>query len=131
MSELERRWAELGNPPELVRQLRNRLHFADFFPAFQAVVAGPLGTIWVQHVQPASELSEEDFVSFSISEDFGAPKWDVFDNEGRFLGVVAMPRRFKPMVFRGDRIYGVWRDELDVQYLVRLRIVGDLGAGAT
>ena len=42
-----------------------------------------------------------------------------------------MPDRFKPMVFRGDKIYGAWRDELDVGYVVVLRIVGDLGPGAT
>ena len=34
-----------------------------------------------------------------------------------------MPPRFKPRMFREDKIYGVWRDDLDVQYIVRLRIV--------
>ena len=42
-----------------------------------------------------------------------------------------MPERFAPRVFMGDKIYGVWRDELDVQYIVRLRIVGDLNVGTT
>jgi len=42
-----------------------------------------------------------------------------------------MPRLFTPKVFRGDKIYGVWRDEFDVQYMIRLRVVGDLGAEAT
>ena len=60
-----------------------------------------------------------------------APEWDVFDSEGRYLGVVTMPRLFTPKIFRGDKIYSIWRDEFDVQYVVRLRIVGDLGAGAT
>jgi hypothetical protein len=30
-----------------------------------------------------------------------------------------------PRLFRRDRIYGVWQDEFDVQYVMRLRIVGD------
>jgi hypothetical protein len=64
-------------------------------------------------------------------EDVGSPDWDVFDAQGRFLGVVNTPAGFTPRVFGGDKIYGVWRDELDVQYVVRLRIVGDLGAGPT
>jgi hypothetical protein len=35
-----------------------------------------------------------------------------------------MPQRFSPRLFHGDRIYGVWRDDLDVQYVMRLRIRG-------
>ena len=61
----------------------------------------------------------------------GGQDWDVFDAAGRYLGVVTMPPDFAPMVFLHDQIYGVWRDELDVQYVLRLRIVGDLGTGAT
>jgi hypothetical protein len=34
-----------------------------------------------------------------------------------------MPLRFQPVQFRGDEIYGVQRDELDVQYIVKL-VVG-------
>jgi hypothetical protein len=51
----------------------------------------------------------------------------VFDSEGRFLGIVALQQGFEPKVFRGDKIYGIWRDELDVEYVVQLRIVSDLG----
>ena len=43
--------------------------------------------------------------------------------EGRFLGVVSMPPKFQPRLFVGDAIYGVQRDELDVQYVVRVRVV--------
>jgi hypothetical protein len=63
--------------------------------------------------------------------EWGARDWDVFDADGRFLGVVTMPHLFSHKLFRGDKIYGIWRDELQVQYVVRLRILGDLGAGAT
>jgi hypothetical protein len=121
-----------GAPPSAPREVLDRMwsgtNIADFFPAFQDLAVGTKGSLWVQHVQTVSELGEEE--DFDL-DDMGAPEWDVFDSEGRFLGVVAMPHRFKPMVFRGDKIYGVWRDEFDVQYVVRLRIVGDLGAGAT
>jgi len=47
----------------------------------------------------------------------------VFDREGKFLGVVTMPPRFQPRLFHEDKIYGVWRDNLDVQYVMWLRIV--------
>jgi hypothetical protein len=35
-----------------------------------------------------------------------------------------MPPKFAPRLIRGNQIYGVWRDELDVQYVTRLRIIG-------
>jgi hypothetical protein len=41
-----------------------------------------------------------------------------------------MPDRFTPSLFRDEMIYGIWSDELDVEYVVRLRIVGDLSPGA-
>jgi hypothetical protein len=53
----------------------------------------------------------------------GSPNWEVFDAEGRFLGVATMPHRFQPMRFEGDKIYGIQRDELDVQYIVVLNVV--------
>ena len=128
---LERQWADAGVPPQALATLRNAVHFNDNFPAFNFINSGPSGTIWVQHVQRPSELSEEELESYNLIEDSGAPDWDVFDSEGRFLGVVSMPERFAPRVFMGDKIYGVWRDELDVQYIVQLRIVGDLNVGTT
>jgi sugar lactone lactonase YvrE len=123
---LERQWADAGVPPQALATLRNAVHFKDFFPAFNFINSGPSGTLWVQHVQKPSDLTEEQLESYNLIEDSGASDWDVFDSEGRFLGVVSMPERFAPRVFVGDKIYGVWRDELDVQYVVRLRIVGDL-----
>jgi hypothetical protein len=113
---------EAGASPEMVARMWSSTHIGDFVPAFQDLAVGPLGSLWARHVQPVSELiEEEDFDLNNIN--MGAPEWDVFDYEGRFLGVVAMPHRFEPMVFRGDKIYGLWRDELDVQYVVRLRVL--------
>jgi len=130
-SEIRRRMTQYGASAEQISRQLARIQFADYFPAFNVIVAGPLGTIWVQHVLPMSEMSEDALTSIIDLEDFGAPDWDVFDAQGRFLGVVTMPEDFTLMLFRGDNIYGVWRDELDVQYVLRLRIVGDLGPGAT
>jgi hypothetical protein len=35
-----------------------------------------------------------------------------------------MPDRFQPVRFLGDRIYGIWQDDMDVQYVLKLRITG-------
>ncbi len=127
-------WIREGAPPEMIQQVLNRWRFHDFLPAFQTLESGPAGTVWVQHVQPPSEMSEGEVSSLNLwwnEDEASAPEWDVFDSEGHYLGVVTMPRMFTPKMFRGDKIYGVWRDEFDVQYVVRLRIVGDLGVEAT
>lgn len=123
MGFLERAWTDAGVPPALLPQLRNMVHFGEYFPAFATIQTGPQGTIWVQQIQAASDLSEEELERYNLLEDTGAPEWDVFGADGRFLGVVSMPKRFAPRVFRGSEIYGVWRDELDVQYVMRLRVV--------
>jgi hypothetical protein len=54
----------------------------------------------------------------------GASTWDVLDAEGRFLGKVETPERFQPFEILDGRIIGVWRDELDVQYVIILNIDG-------
>jgi hypothetical protein len=60
--------------------------------------------------------------SYNPQLDIGSRQWDVFDAEGRYLGVVSMPLRFQPVRFLGNNIYGIQRDELDVQYVVKLAI---------
>lgn len=110
-------------PPGMAEQIMDALDFGEFLPAFAGIVAGSDGEIWVQHIQAVTELSEEELESFDVLQDLGAPEWDVFDADGKYLGVVTMPRRFSPRLFRGDHVYGVWRDELDVQYVLRLKVV--------
>ncbi len=121
---MERAWKDAGVPAQALEQLRNVVHFGEHFPAFASVVAGPAGTIWVQHIKTTADLSDDEYESFNPIEDTGGSEWDVFDAAGRYLGVVEMPHRFTPRLIRGERIYGVWRDELDVQYVTRLRVIG-------
>ena len=54
----------------------------------------------------------------------------MFDDRGRFLGIIALPPRFQPMQVLGDRIYGIWWDDLDVQYVLRLHVTGVPNSGA-
>ena len=117
-------WEDAGVPPQVIPQLRSIINFAEFYPAYASMQMGPGGTIWVQHIQSPSALSDEELAEFNFVEDIGSKDWDVFDGEGRLLGVVTMPPRFAPRVIVGTKIYGVWRDDLDVQYAVRLGIIG-------
>ena len=57
--------------------------------------------------------------------------WDVFAPDGRFLGQVHFPHDFTLYALRGDHVWGVQRDDLDVQSIVRLRIEPSLATAAT
>jgi hypothetical protein len=122
-SYLDRAWLDAGVPPSRLSQNHGAVHFAEFLPAFAVFHIGYRGSIWVQPVQAPGLLPDEEIERYNFIEDFGGSDWDVFDSEGRYLGAVAMPPRFTPRTFLGDRIYGVARDELDVQSVVRLRIM--------
>jgi hypothetical protein len=52
--------------------------------------------------------------------------FDVFDPDGRYLGHVRVPESFRidpEPVVRGDHVWAVTRDELDVATVVRFRLV--------
>jgi hypothetical protein len=122
LDRMARAAVEAGATPSWLEMMRASTHVGDFVPAFQRIAAGPEETIWVQRVRPVSDLLDEEQPDFHHP---GARQWDVFDSEGRLLGVVSMPPRFTPTEFRGNKIYGVLRDESDVPYAARLRVVGD------
>lgn len=119
---IQEAWANAGVPPAAMDQLLAGLSFGDNYPAFANIIGGPNGTIWVQHVKTAQDVADEGG-EFS-AQDVGASDFDVFDAEGRFMGVLALPDRFQPLRVSGDRIYGVWRDELDVQHVMVLEFDG-------
>ncbi|MFC1575438.1 hypothetical protein ACFL5A_02165 [Gemmatimonadota bacterium] len=123
LGEMDRRADELGLSLETRAQVRDRTFFADSVPAFETLVVGPIGTIWVKRIKPPLELLPGELRLFPENPE---RTWDVFDSAGRYLGLVTLPDRFDPMVFRADRVFGRWRDELDVPYVMELRIVGDL-----
>ena len=108
-----------GAPPQAVDMIMSQASFAEFYPAFAQVLAGPNGTLWVQRIATAEELGEaEDF----DLQNLGSDLWDVFDAEGRYLGDLTMPEKFTPVRVDGDAFWGIQRDEFDVQSVVRYRL---------
>jgi hypothetical protein len=122
-SYLDRAWLDAGVHPSRLAANHQRVHFAEFLPTFASFHTGYRGSLWVQPAQAPGQLSDEEVELYNFIEDFGATEWDVFDSGGRFLGEVTMPPRFTPRAFIGDLIYGVARDDLDVQFVVRLRVM--------
>jgi len=121
---LRKAMLDQGAPPQLATQLVDtRLHFAPNYPAFAQMLEGPFSTIMVQQIEPLANLSEEERENFDFASGSAASRqWDVFDDQGRYLGVLMMPDGFQPVEFRGNEIYGIQRDELDVQYIVKLAV---------
>jgi hypothetical protein len=115
-------WEDSGMPPAMAAQMEEAVQFEDSWPALAALLAGPEGTLWVQRVDPDNALDPAAFEDIQNLQ-FGSPAWDVFDAEGRYLGIVEMPERFTPRRVVGDLIYGVQTDAMGVARVARLRVV--------
>ena len=129
METVDRLLEEQGVPPEQAEIVKSTFNFAEYFPAFLQIMPGPDGSLWVQRVQEPTGMTAEERESWNPLLDLGASTWDILDSEGRYLGALDVPHRFQPVTFEGDLIYGIWRDEFDVQYVRVMRVVG-LGATA-
>lgn len=119
-------WDKWNMSPERRALVKSTIRFEDHYPAYRTFRHGPQGTLWVQQVRPTGALTPEE-----VEEEggvypwpYGSTKWDVFDAEGRYLGVVDIPSDPGLILFYGDRLYSVWKDELDVQHLLVLEVEG-------
>jgi hypothetical protein len=123
MSAIREQYGQFGVPAPQIEQIIQGIGFADNYPAFGLIFLGPEGTIWAQRIRSAGDMAEGQEEGFEFdAQDIGSPEWEVMDAEGRYLGVVTLPDRFQPVNVKGDHIYGIWRDELDVQYIMRLMV---------
>ena len=118
--EIQEAWQAAGMPPQAMEMMSQAIHFAEYYPAYANIFAGPDGTVWVQGIQ-SPEAVRTAGGAFDL-QDLGGPEWEVFNDEGRLMGVVRMPARFSPLLFQGEHVYGVLRDDLDVQYATRMKV---------
>ena len=125
---MKRLFQSMGLPPQALQFMEQGLSFGEYLPAYAQFLQGPIGSVWVQHMVRPGEMSEQQIAAFNPQLGMGSPNWDIFDSRGRFLGTLNMPDRFQPVRFVANNVYGVWRDDLDVQYVMKLRITGLPGA---
>lgn len=109
-----------GLPPQAMDPILSSISFADHYPAFANLMGGPGGSLWVQRVTSAQDI-EATGAEFD-PQDIGSPVWDVFGSNGRYLGNLKLPDRFQPLRVVDNDIWGVWRDELDVQYVSQVHV---------
>jgi len=102
-------------------------------PFFRGLAAGRDGRIWVQLSTEGRPVENayhdpDDPGSFPVTWEEEI-RYDVFEPDGTYLGVVATPDGFSSFpapVFRGDQVWAVTEDEQGVERVVRYRIwVGD------
>jgi len=119
-----------GLSGDAVAQVFERFSYVapDSIPAFAGMVGGPDATIWVQRLAPIEGMRANSTLDALIP---GGSSWDVFCQDGRFLGHVTLPSDFALTRIRGSHVYGVGVDESDVQRVVRSRLRTADGSGVT
>ena len=91
-------------------------------PPFRDLVASAEGNIWVLLSRPARKVAGAAAEGDEWVEDVA---FDVFEPDGRYLGVVRAPEGFRSSpepVIRGDTVWAVAEDTDGVQYVKRYEI---------
>jgi hypothetical protein len=93
------------------RDMYEVLPRAETKPWLQQLLVGRNGRVWVKEWEPFWRDAESSW-------------WGLFDVDGRWLGSLSLPPRFRLTDVEEDRILGVWRDELDVERVREYQLVG-------
>jgi hypothetical protein len=128
-----------SNPNEQRRRILARVDEQATFPgvSFQAPLRELLvardGAFWVERADDASpaQLEYENYYGYINRATGRSTRWDIFDEDGRFLGSVALPPTFNPMHVTERTVTGVLKDEMDVEYVVRYRVGSGDRSGLT
>ena len=102
----------------------------DTKPYFDHLWVSDDGRIWVSIARPAEEIpAAERGEPFVANGETIPPRawrvpvvYDVFDPDGRYVGRVPVPRRTSLRAARGDIVWAVTRDSLDVEQITRFRV---------
>jgi len=104
----------------------------DTKPPYRGLYVGADGRIWMLLHQKAEKIAEEELASEEPAPgEVPEQTWiepvafDVFEPDGRYLGMVRAPEgfaRYPRPYMRGDTVWAVVRGELEVPYVVRFHI---------
>jgi sugar lactone lactonase YvrE len=101
------------DPDESRREVADMIRSTapETWPAFAWFLVDDRGRVWASPA-PGGEPSDP-------------ARWDVFQPDGRRVGIASMPVGFFPLAIRAGRVYGVTRDSQDVPTVVALDLVGE------
>ncbi len=102
----------------------------DVKPPYARFWAGEDGTVWVRVNQPGVRRDDPDYDPTDpddLPDEWHEPVvFDVFDEDGRYLGAVRAPDGFQARwtapVFTRDWVLGIVTDEYDVETVVKFRV---------
>ncbi len=104
----------------------------DTKPPYRGLYVGQDGRIWVLLHQEAEKVAEaEPATEAPPHGEIPEQTWiepvafDVFEPDGRYLGMVRAPEgfaRYPRPYMRGDTVWAVVRDDLEVPYVVRFHV---------
>ena len=93
----------------------------DHLPALGRLVVSADGMIWAQRLDLLEDPLPIEWTRERVRQD---TFWDVFDHEGRFIATVRLPAGFRAVEAADRSIYGVLRDDLDVEHIARFTLPG-------
>ena len=107
---LEEQLEDIDDPGRLAERRREieDMGMRETMPAYRNLTADALGHLWVQEYR----IPQDD-----------SPVYTVFDAEGKLVGRLPLPDRFRVIEIGSDYVLGRYTDELDVEY-VRLYRLG-------
>lgn len=112
------RITEMASTPQdeqMLGPVLGALVFPETRAAFSDLMVDPSGLVWLRtgrHFPPLAPSTE----------------WTGFSREGMLLGTLSLPERFEVLEFGEDYVLGVWKDEMDVEF-VRLYSLEDRAGG--
>jgi hypothetical protein len=105
-------------------------------PPYRDFRVGDDGRIWVHLYAPGEPIPEAEMppvnpqfpnaVRLSTRE---PELYDVYEADGSLLGRVAVPSRTRVLRTRGNQVWGVMQDSLDVNYAVRFKVTPAFNEG--
>lgn len=107
-------------------------------PPIRSIMAGEDGLVWVSIASRGERIPEAERTPLTEAQAADPkrvpePTWrqplayDVFEPEGRYLGRVRPPPQTTLRAMRGDHVWAVTRDSLDVEQVVRYRVTPGFG----
>ena len=94
--------------------IRKAMYRPSYLPALRGITQAEDGTIWLRRYDPVESETGEQMT-----------EWWVLDADGSPLARAETPAGLSLRVINGDTVWGVERDELDVEYIVRYRLTKD------
>jgi hypothetical protein len=109
----------VGGPPGFLREIVDEMVFSEFHPAHHGFQVDKSGHLWVRVADPR----RFDY-GRTPARIFDEPSsWDIFNPDGVWLGIVRTPPRFDLYEVGEDYVLGLWRDELEVEYVRKYELI--------